>query len=150
LNNYGNAKENAMQREKMRQEAAMQEAMQQQEKGRYEKAPPPIHSTGGALAGLGGALAATLGLQAQCNDAPSRREIPARIEDLFEHTDRLSGALAHLENRLETVLSPRGDNTTDKCSPPASTVTGEHLGQLSARLGLITDAVESITARLEL
>ena len=95
--------------------------------------PPPVHEDN----------------RAQCEIQPER-EIPARVSHLFELTDVLSGRIVRISSRLENVIVSRPHGTDSCGAAPSSTALGEQLAQISARLELMIEALESLDAQLEL
>lgn len=95
-------------------------------------------------------IAKQIATQGECCKPERLPEIPHQAEALLGNADRLSERIAHLETRLCAVLVCSAPAETKASHPQASTPLGELLRGLDTRLRLMIDAVDSITARLEL
>lgn len=95
--------------------------------------------------------AETCSTQSGC-DEPKRisREIPERIERLFDRTEELSMLIAKFSARLEPVLVVQPACLSEKKSAMFSTQLGGQLSELTARIDLMIEAVNTLDAQLEL
>lgn len=85
------------------------------------------------------------------SDVPKQlREIPDRIERLFDRTETLSMHIAKISARLEAVLVLQPTGTQEKKSAIYSTQLGGQLAELTARIDLMIDAVGALETQLEL
>jgi hypothetical protein len=85
------------------------------------------------------------------SDEPKQlREIPERIERLFDRTEALSMHIAKISARLEPVMVLHPECVSEKKTVMFDTQLGGQLGELAARIDLMIEAVNTLETQLEL